>query len=104
MTQERPQRANERRKAVILGASGFIGVNLARALAERGFDLVCFARHASEHWPAESTIILGDLAAPPASSWRRWRAPLSFTWPVLRARRRQPTWLSLRSRPIWFPL
>jgi UDP-glucose 4-epimerase len=66
MTQERQQRANERRKAVILGASGFIGVNLASALAERGFDLVCFARHVSEHWPAESSTILGDLAAPPS--------------------------------------
>lgn len=65
MTQERPQHANERRKAVILGASGFIGINLARTMAEQGFELVCFARYASEHWPAGSIIILGDLATPP---------------------------------------
>ncbi|MER8573379.1 NAD-dependent epimerase/dehydratase family protein [Mesorhizobium sp. M1409] len=65
MTQERPRSANEGRKAVILGASGFIGVNLARAIAERGIELVCFARHASEHWPAGSSVILGNLATPP---------------------------------------
>ncbi|MER9397243.1 NAD-dependent epimerase/dehydratase family protein [Mesorhizobium sp. M0615] len=65
MTQVGLHRANERNKAVILGASGFIGVNLARALAARGFALFCFARHTSELWPAESNIILGDLAHPP---------------------------------------
>lgn len=57
--------ARNAKKAVILGASGFIGVNLAHALAARGVEPVCFARHASEHWPAGSRAILGDLADPP---------------------------------------
>ncbi|TGU93983.1 NAD-dependent epimerase/dehydratase family protein [Mesorhizobium sp. M00.F.Ca.ET.151.01.1.1] len=65
MTQDRPPLGDRRRKAVILGASGFIGINLARAMAQQGFEIVCFARHASEHWPDGSSIVLGDLAAPP---------------------------------------
>jgi len=50
---------------VILGASGFIGINLARRSAEQGFDLTCFARKVSDHWPIGSRVILGDLASPP---------------------------------------
>ncbi|WP_189434612.1 MULTISPECIES: NAD-dependent epimerase/dehydratase family protein [unclassified Mesorhizobium] len=50
---------------MILGASGFIGVNLARRLAEIGVDLTCFARGVSDYWPIGSRVILGDLVSPP---------------------------------------
>lgn len=58
--------SNLRKKAIILGASGFIGVNLARRLAENGFDLTCFARSATDHWPTGSRVILGNLVNPPS--------------------------------------
>lgn len=64
MKQGHSLRLNERKKAVILGASGFIGINLARRLAQKGFELTCFARHASDSWPAGSRFVLGDIAAP----------------------------------------
>ncbi|TPK22362.1 NAD-dependent epimerase/dehydratase family protein [Mesorhizobium sp. B2-5-9] len=54
-------------KAVILGASGFIGVNLARTIAAKGVEPILFSRSRSPHWPAVSEVILGDLSAPPAS-------------------------------------
>lgn len=54
------------KKAVILGAAGFIGINLAHALIARGFDLICFDRTASPHWPAAARPIVGDFAAMPA--------------------------------------
>jgi UDP-glucose 4-epimerase len=53
------------KKAVILGASGFIGVNLAQALAAKGFTLVCFDKMASPQWPSGVKSILGDFTAPP---------------------------------------
>lgn len=54
-------------RAVILGASGFIGANLARIIAAKGGSPVLFSRSRSPHWPADSEVILGDLSAPPAS-------------------------------------
>ena len=54
------------KKAVILGAGGFIGVNLARVLAAKGFTLVCFDRMASAQWPSGVKSVLGDFTAPPA--------------------------------------
>lgn len=66
MTYEYKPQPNLRKKAVILGASGFIGVNLARKLAKEGFDLTCFAHRASENWPASARAILGDLVSPPS--------------------------------------
>lgn len=57
---------NRHRKAVILGASGFIGVNLAHRLANNGVDLTCFSRSLSDHWPTGSRVILGDLVSPPS--------------------------------------
>jgi UDP-glucose 4-epimerase len=65
MTHEHKPQLNLRKKAVVLGASGFIGVNLARKLAEAGFELTCFAHKASESWPASARVILGDLVSPP---------------------------------------
>lgn len=53
------------RKAVVLGAGGFIGINLVQALVQAGFDVVCFARKASPHWPAEVTRLVGDFAQLP---------------------------------------
>ncbi len=55
-----------RKKCVVLGAGGFIGINLADALAAEGFDLVCFDRAPSPHWPKAARIIVGDFAAAPA--------------------------------------
>jgi UDP-glucose 4-epimerase len=65
MTDENAERSSKRGKAVILGASGFIGVNLADLLARRGYDLTCFSRRPSPYWPEGATVILGDLSAPP---------------------------------------
>jgi UDP-glucose 4-epimerase len=53
------------KKAVILGAAGFIGVNLARALAAKGFTLVCFDKVASPQWPSGVKSVVGDFTAPP---------------------------------------
>ena len=50
------------KKAVILGAAGFIGINLSRCLANQGFKLVCFDRFLSPHWPNSATAIAGDFA------------------------------------------
>ncbi|WP_170298989.1 NAD-dependent epimerase/dehydratase family protein [Massilia eburnea] len=49
-------------KAVILGASGFIGVNLAHALVRQGHQVVCFARTASPDWPPEAEQVIGEFA------------------------------------------
>ncbi len=65
MTYGQSLQPNLRKKAVILGASGFIGVNLARKFAEEGFELTCFAHKVSENWPASARVILGDLVSPP---------------------------------------
>jgi len=49
-------------KAVILGASGFIGINLAHALVRQGRQVVCFARSASPHWPDGAQQVIGEFA------------------------------------------
>jgi len=53
------------KKAVILGAAGFIGVNLAHALAAKGLILVCFDKVASPQWPPSVNSVVGDFIAPP---------------------------------------
>jgi UDP-glucose 4-epimerase len=53
-------------KAVILGAAGFIGINLANHLAKLGFNLVCFDRYLSPHWPQTATAIIGDFDSQPS--------------------------------------
>lgn len=55
------------RKAVVLGAGGFIGINLVNALVERGFRVVCFDRVASPHWPREVTSVVGEFVQMPAA-------------------------------------
>jgi len=53
-------------KAVILGAAGFIGINLAHALIAHGFEVACFDRTTSPHWPVAARAIAGEFAAMPA--------------------------------------
>ena len=52
-------------KAVILGAAGFIGINLSHYLAKQGLKLVCFDRYFSPYWPQSATVITGDFAELP---------------------------------------
>lgn len=53
-------------KAVILGAAGFLGINLATALNKAGLDVICFDQIGSSHWPEGVKTILGDFGQPPA--------------------------------------
>ena len=52
-------------KAVILGAAGFIGINLSKYLADKGFKIICFDRYLSPHWPQSATAISGDFGELP---------------------------------------
>ncbi|WP_171006493.1 NAD-dependent epimerase/dehydratase family protein [Pseudomonas sp. 2FG] len=54
------------KRAVILGAAGFIGINLANTLAEQGYELICFDRASSPQWPVGAKAIIGDFASLPA--------------------------------------
>jgi UDP-glucose 4-epimerase len=58
---------NRFQKAVILGAAGFIGLNLTRTLADQGHQVVCFDKSISPRWPTGSIGIAGDLADLPAA-------------------------------------
>lgn len=51
----------EYKKAVIIGAAGFIGVNLASYLAAEGYEVVCFDRNKSAQWPDGVRPVLGDF-------------------------------------------
>lgn len=53
------------RRVVILGAGGFIGINLANALAEEGCELICFDRFQCAHWPQKAKFISGDFSNMP---------------------------------------
>lgn len=53
------------KKAVILGGAGFIGVNLAQALDEQGFEVVCFDKIASPNWPKRAICLSGDFTQLP---------------------------------------
>lgn len=66
------------KKAVILGAGGFIGINLAHSLVAQGFDLVCFDRAISPHWPGKATAIIGDFASMPVELMRQLDHALVF--------------------------
>ena len=39
------------KKAVILGAAGFLGINLSHALVAQGFEVICFDRQLG--WPID---------------------------------------------------
>lgn len=53
------------RKAVILGAGGFLGINLAHALAALRIETLVFDRVFCDHWPSSARVMIGDIAAPP---------------------------------------
>ena len=57
------QRTTPHRRAVILGAGGFIGINLAHALAEDGCEVICFDRFQCPHWPHKAKFVVGEFAA-----------------------------------------
>lgn len=51
-------------KAIVLGASGFLGVALTRELVSRGLEVVCFAGSRSSEWPSGCRFIPGDFSRP----------------------------------------
>jgi UDP-glucose 4-epimerase len=53
-------------RAIILGAAGFIGINLSRALSAQGWEVICFDQTASAHWPSAAKVIIGDFEQMPA--------------------------------------
>ena len=55
------QRTTAHRRQVILGAGGFIGVNLARALASHDGQVICFDRYESARWPQNAISITGEF-------------------------------------------
>lgn len=52
-------------KAVVLGAGGFIGINLVNELVSQGFEVLCFDQAVSRNWPKEARVVLGDFASVP---------------------------------------
>lgn len=50
-----------KKKAVIWGASGFVGINLAKRLTSESCEVHCISRTASSHWPDEVTFHETDL-------------------------------------------
>lgn len=58
--------AQKYKKALILGAAGFIGINLVKELVHAGFEVVCFDMVISEQWPDGVRVIIGDFLQPPA--------------------------------------
>jgi UDP-glucose 4-epimerase len=53
------------KKAVVLGAGGFIGLHLVNELEKQGYDLICFDLTISPDWPGSAIKIAGDFQAPP---------------------------------------
>ncbi len=58
--------ANHYKRIVILGAAGFIGINLANALARQDGELICFDRVHSPQWPEKAKAVIGDFTELPA--------------------------------------
>lgn len=52
-------------KVVILGAAGFIGVNLSHALIKLGYDVICFDRIESPEWPRDVQSVVGEFDSMP---------------------------------------
>lgn len=50
------------KRVVILGAGGFIGINLAHALAAEDYEVICFDRFQCSHWPHMAKPIIGEFA------------------------------------------
>jgi UDP-glucose 4-epimerase len=53
------------KKAVVLGAGGFIGVHLVNELTAQGYDVVCFDLKSAPDWPDSAIKIQGDFHKPP---------------------------------------
>ncbi|NYT63480.1 NAD-dependent epimerase/dehydratase family protein [Alcaligenaceae bacterium] len=66
------------KRAVVLGAGGFIGINLVNALVERGFEVVCFDRSISPLWPKTVTTVVGDFNNPPLELFQELDQALVF--------------------------
>lgn len=66
------------KRAVVLGAGGFIGINLVNTLVERGFDVVCFDRSISPFWPKAVTTVIGDFNNPPLELFQKLDQALVF--------------------------
>lgn len=58
--------SSQHKRGVILGAGGFIGINLAFALAANGYEVVCFDRQINSHWPSQAKTVTGDFASLPS--------------------------------------
>lgn len=56
---------NTYKKAIVLGAGGFIGIHLVNELSLRGYEVVCFDKITSARWPVSAIKIQGDIGAPP---------------------------------------
>lgn len=65
-------------KAVVLGAGGFIGINLVNRLVSQGFDVLCFDQAVSQNWPNEARVVIGDFAGMPAALVRELDKALIF--------------------------
>lgn len=57
--------AAQHRRAVILGAGGFIGINLAQALVTEDYEVICFDRIQCPNWPEQAKTIVGEFAQIP---------------------------------------
>lgn len=56
------QSTTPHKRVVILGAGGFIGINLANALAAEDYEVICFDRFQCAHWPQKAKSITGEFA------------------------------------------
>lgn len=65
-------------KAVVLGAGGFIGINLVQSLVARGFEVVCFDRAACAHWPTRVKVVTGEFQEVPAALVREMHDAVVF--------------------------
>lgn len=59
------QSTTPHKRVVILGAGGFIGINLAHALATEDCEVICFDRFRCPHWPQKAKSITGEFANMP---------------------------------------
>jgi UDP-glucose 4-epimerase len=55
------------KRAVVLGAGGFIGLNLVAYLVEQGLEVTCFDRVDNPNWPSHVHRIIGEFTNPPTA-------------------------------------
>lgn len=51
-------------KALVTGATGFLGCHLAEKLVERGADVRCLVRRREAQIPPDTTAVQGDIRDP----------------------------------------